>query len=310
MAMRSSEFPELLDTPLRKIFFLSLENTPPEYVQWVNIVETQRAFEDDLRMAEFGTVPQHVEGNTPVFEDALEAETRRTTPLEFVLGYIITETLREDEQHGIMARMTEGLRESQRNLFEIRSYNLLNNSTTAGVSGSPTSGFDGLALLNTAHPNAGNPDTQSNRLATDATLSQLGVEEAVKGIHGWQGEKGFPAFFMPDMAIVDGDDQFLAARLFRNAMRFDTANNEENWVRQGPDSNGVSKYIPSRYFTATNQWFIISPKKQHDLRLHIRVQPQFETSIDFPTGNFLAKTRSRLVESFSRWPGIFGSKGF
>ena len=35
MAMRSSDFPELLDTPLRKIFFLSLENSRPEYQRWI-----------------------------------------------------------------------------------------------------------------------------------------------------------------------------------------------------------------------------------------------------------------------------------
>lgn len=308
MAMRSSDFPELLDTPLRKIFFLALENTPAEYPEWINIQETKRAFEDDLRMAEFGTVPRHVEGSTPIFEDAVEAQTKRYAPLEFVLGYIITETLREDEQHGIMARMTEGLREAQRNLFEIQAYNILNNSTSATID--REKGFDGLSLLNVAHPNAKNPDVQSNTLATPATLSQVAVETAAKAFHGWTGEAGFPAFFKPSMAIVDGDDQFLAARLFRNAMRFDTANNEENWVRQGPDANGISKYLPSRYFSATNQWFIAGDKRQHDLNMFIRVHPQFETSIDFPTGNFLAKTRSRLFTSFGRWPGFFGSKGF
>jgi len=78
MAMRSSDFPELLDTPLRKIFFLSLENSRPEYQRWINIVETKRAFEDDLRMAEFGSIPQHTEGSTPLFEDAIEGQRRGT----------------------------------------------------------------------------------------------------------------------------------------------------------------------------------------------------------------------------------------
>src|SRR3972149_7060653 len=117
MAMRSSDFPELLDTPLRKIFFLSLENSRPEYQRWINIVETKRPFEDDLRMAEFGSIPQ-------------------------------------------------GLPACQRNLFEVQAYNILNNSTSAATT--RLQGFDGLALLSTAHPNLGNPDTQANKPTSDA----------------------------------------------------------------------------------------------------------------------------------------------
>lgn len=308
MAMRSSDFPELLDTPLRKIFYLSLQDTPPEYVRWVNIVETKRAYEDDLRMAEFGSVPQHTEGGSIVFEDALEGATKRYTPDPFALGYVITQQMREDDQHSIMVRMTEGLRESFRNLFEVQAYYLLNNSTSSSVE--RQLGFDDLALLSTAHTNLGNSSTQANKPSTDATLSQTTVEAAMTTMHAWTGEKGFPAFFGPEVAIVDGDDQYLAARLFKNAMRYNTADHDENWIRKGPDSNGISTYIPSRYFSATNQWFILSPKRKHDLNMFIRIHPQFETNIDFNTGNFQAKGRARVTSSHGRWIGIYGSKGY
>jgi hypothetical protein len=234
--MRTSDFPELLDIPLRKIFFLSLQDTPPEYVRWINIVETKRNFEDDLRMAEFGNAAQMAEGSAVLFEDAIEGSTKRYTPLEFTHGFSITQTMREDEQHGIMAQMTSALRESFRNLFEVQAYLILNNATTATGN---YAGFDSLALLSTAHTNLGNSDTQSNKPSTDATLSQTTVEAAVQAFHGWTGEKGFPALFAPSIALVDGSDQFLAARLFKNAMRYNTADWDENWVRKGPDANGI-----------------------------------------------------------------------
>jgi hypothetical protein len=109
---------------------------------------------------------------------------------------------------------------------------------------------------------------------------------------------------------VDTSDQFLAARLFKNAMRYNTADHDENWVKQGPDNNGISTFIASRYFTATNQWFLLSEKRKHDLNMFIRVHPQFETNIDFATGNFQAKGRARLTSSYGRWPGVYGSKGY
>lgn len=309
MAMRASDFPELQDTPLRKIWFLAVDESPAEYSQWINISTSKRAFEDDLRMFEFGQVPEHTEGNVPLLEDAGEAETRRYKPKEYVLGYTMTQTMREDELHGIAVRMTQALRRSVRNLFEVESYRILNNATTA--SAARDKGFDGLALLSDSHTNAApGYGTQANKPTTDATLSQTTVENAVKQFHSWTGEKGLPILVTPSMAIVHGDDQFKAARIFRNAERYDTANREDNWIRRGPDDNGISKYIASRYFTATNQWFILSDKASHDLNLVIRVQPQFETWVDPATGNFQAKSRSRLVSGFSHWMGVYGSKGY
>ena len=307
--MRSTDHPELLDTPLRKIWFRAVQNTPAEYVRWVNIVETRRSFEDDLRMAEFGAVPKHVEGDTPLFEDALEGTKKRYTADEYAMGYVITQRMREDDQHGIMVRMTEGLRESFRNLFEVQAYRILNNSTSTTTT--REQGFDTLALLSTAHtmlkPGQAN---QANKPSTDVTLSQSALEAAQQAMHGWLGETGFPAFYTPKIALVDGSDQHLAAKLMRNAMRYDSANDEENWTRKGPDSNGIGTYIPSRYFTSTNQWFILSEKRKHDLNMFIRIHPQFETHIDFSTGNFQAKGRARLTSSFGSWFGVYGSKGY
>ena len=85
MTMRTTDHPELLDTPLRKIFF-QMPLPKPEYVKWINIMETRRNFEDDLRMAEFGAIPEHVEGDTIIFDDIQELETKRYTPVTYATG--------------------------------------------------------------------------------------------------------------------------------------------------------------------------------------------------------------------------------
>jgi hypothetical protein len=310
--MRTVDHPELLDTPLRKIFFMAAKSTPMEYARWINLSHTSRNFEDDLRYSEFGAVPQVAEGAVPFMDDAREGSTKRYQPLEFKLGYSQTEVLREDDLHGITGRMTVALRQSFRYLYEVQSYLLLNNATATT---SRYVGFDSLALLSTAHTNLGNVDTQSNKPATDVTLSQLAIEAAVNAFHNWTGERGFPGMWVPEIAIVDNSDQFKAAKLFKNAMRYDTANHEENWVKKGPDDNGISAFIPSRYFTAANQWFILAKKGDplqgaHDLNMVIRVDPKFMTHVDPLTGNFIAWGRTRLITSYGRWQGVYGSKGY
>lgn len=307
--MRTSDHPELLDTPLRKIFFLAVEAVPAEYSEWINIFDTDRAFEDDLRMSEFGVIGELAEGGSVAFQRALEGSTKRYEPIEFAGGFLITQKMRETDQHGVMARMTEALRRSFRHLFETEAYKILNNSTSTTTD--RMKGFDGLSLLSTAHtmlkPGVAN---QANRPTTDATISQSALEAAVKKFHAWTDETGKPGYFIPSLAIVDTSDQFLAAKLLKNATRYDTANREENWVKQGPDSNGVSRFIASRYFTASNQWFLLSAKSMHDLNLAVRIQPQFETHIEFASGNFQVKGRASLISTFGRWFGVYGSKGY
>ncbi|MGH9425477.1 MAG: hypothetical protein ACRD2L_04120, partial [Terriglobia bacterium] len=244
--MRTSDHPELLDTPLRKIFFLAVQSVSAEYPTWINIWDTNRAFEDDLRMSEFGNIGELAEGDAVQFQRALEGTTKRYEPLEFAGGFLITQKMRETDQHSVMVRMVEALRRSFRHLFETESYKILNNSTTATPS--RFQGFDTLALLSTAHTMLGSGVTdQSNKPSVDVTLSQVALETAVKAFHDWKDETGKPGFFVPRTAIVSTADQFLAAKLLKNAMRYDTANNEENWVKQGPDSNGISTFLPSRY---------------------------------------------------------------
>jgi hypothetical protein len=292
---------------------MAAKETPAEYTEWINIQRTERAFEDDLRYAEFGAVPQVAEGGVPFMDIAREGSTKRYQPVEYKLGYTVTEPLREDDQHGIIGRLTVALRQSFRYLYETQAYYILNNSTSA--SNARQKGFDTLALLSTAHTNLGNVDTQANKPSTDVALSQLALEAAQQAFYGWDGERGFPGMWTPSLAIVHSNDQHKAAKLMKNAMRYDTANHEENWVRKGPDDNGISRFIASRYFTATNQWFILAKKGGamsggHDLNMVVRVNPTFKTHVDPLTGNFVAWGRTRLFTSYGRWQGVYGSKGY
>jgi len=309
--MRQDDFQRLsgIGIPLSKVFFLEYGASPPEYSGWINIKETDKAIEEDLRMAEFGPVPELTDGDVPLFQSAVEGEVYRYRPVLFSLGYVVTQVALEDDQYGILGvKMTRALRKSFRHRFELESYKILNNATS--TSAARFKGFDTLALLSTAHTALGTGVTdQANKPTTDLDLSSTAVEAAVRSFHGWKGEQGLPMFSVPSLAIVSGDDQHKAARVFKNAMQWDTANNEENWVKQGADGNGISRYIASRYFTDADAWFILANKDGHDLNLKVRINPQFQTNTDFATGNFQAKGRARLVSGYGYWYGVYGSTG-
>ena len=303
--IRSTDFTELLDTPLNEVFHLHLKEVPPEYSRWINVESTDRAFEDSIKISEFGTVPSKTEGALVQFESISESTTKRITPVEFALGYVITRKMRDDDLHGVMVNLTTALRRSFRNLFEVRSATIFNNATDTSTT---SLGLDGSALLSTAHTLMGG-GTSSNRPTTDVDLSATAVEAAVLNFHARVGENNQPRFITPQIAIVAGNDQYEAARVFRNAQKAGTADNDNNWVRVGPDANGIQDYIPSRYFTDTNMWFITSDKASHDLTLRVRVNPEFQVGSDFRTDNFLARGYARVEAGFFNWQYIYGSTG-
>ena len=308
MAMRQSGFAELLDTPLRKVFFLFLKEVPTENGAWINTHRIDRAFVDDYIVSELGAVPSKVEGASTQFEDAVEGSTKRYQPTPFGLGYIITREMWDDDLHNVMKRMTQALKRSFRNLEEVEAYKILNNATSAT---SPFAGLDGLALLSTAHTRVDGGANQANKPSSDIDISYVGVQSAMLNFHNLLGEKGLPVVVNPSIVVVSGQDQFNAAEIFKNAgMEFGTGDNNRNFVTAGPDNNSLgSKIVYSRYLTDTDRWFITAEKSQNSLNMFTRVAPEFELSDDFATGNVLAKGYARMVAGFSDWRGVYGSTG-
>ncbi len=239
------------------------------------------------------------------FEDIISSSTKRITPVEFAMGYVITRKMRDDDRHGVMVNLTTALRRSFRHLFEVRSYRIFNNATGTDAE---FLGLDGSALLSTTHAMM-NGSTQSNRPATDLDLSSIAVEAAVLNFHARLGENGLPRFVTPKTAIIDGSDQYEGARVFTNAMQAGTANNDNNFVRVGPDSNGISEFLSSRYFTDTNMWYIVTDKAAHDLTLRVRINPEFQVGSDFRTDNFLARGYARMESGFFNYFQWYGSTG-
>ena len=303
--IRSTDHPELLDIPLNEVFHLHLKETKPEYSRWINVESTGVAFEDSLKISEFGAVPVRIEGALSQFESIDSSSTKRITPTEFALGYVITRKMRDDDRHGVMVNLTTALRRSFRHLFEVRSYRIWNNATATTAE---FLGLDGLALLSTAHTLMGG-GTEANKPTTDLDLSSTAVEAAVLNFHARSGENGLPRMVTPKIALCTGAAQFEAARIFRNARLAGGGQNDENWVRQGPDANGISDYIPSRYITDTGLWALLAEKSVHDLTLRVRVNPEFQVGSDFRSDNFLARGYARMESGYFNWQFVYGSTG-
>ena len=311
MAMRTDGFAELLDTPLRRVFFLEGENAPSEYTRWANTINMSRNFEDDHEISGLGAVPSKAQGGSITFEDAVAGSTKRYQPTPYALGYVITREMWDDDLHNVMKRMTTALRWSFTHLFDVEAYKIFNNATSTS---SPFAGFNSEALLSATHTIIGTGGTASNTPATQLDLSYTAIQAAMLNFHAQVDRKGLPSFLEASQLVCSGQDMFNAAEIFKNAgMEFGNANNNRQFVAKGdaPDGGGINPgtIVFSRYFTDTDRWFLLSEKSKHSLNLAVRVTPEFDMDDDFHTMNVLARGYARLQSGWSDWRGVYGSTG-
>jgi hypothetical protein len=305
--MRSQEFIKLYERPLRKTFFLHLKEAPPEYKSWVNIVNTDNAFDDDFKVSEFGTVPVQAEGSDVTYEAAIPGDIKRYQTTERGLGYIITRKMRDDDKTTVMVRMTQALRRSFRHLFETEAAGIFNNATSTATR---YLGMDSAALINTSHSLLDGTNTYANRPSSDVDFSDTALQNAVINFFQLKGEKNLPVHVTPELLWGANDQMYDFAKVTKNEWEPDSGDRNKNYTKQGPVSGyGVSKFVASRYATDTDMWFLLSGKANHSLNLFIRVNPEYSLGNDFSTGNILAKGYTRLIAGFSDWRGVYGSVG-
>lgn len=304
MAMRSPEFIKLYERPLKKTFFLHLKEAEPEYKSWINIENTDNAFDDEFKVSEFGTVPHKPEGADTQFEDAIPGAIKRYTTTERGLGYIITRKMRDDDKTSTMVRMTEALRRSCRHAFEVEAALVINNATSTAAR---YVGMDEGALASTSHTLLDGTNTYSNYVSVD--FSDTALENAAINFFRMKGEKNLPVTLKPDVLWGDGGQMYEFAKVTKNEFQADSADRNKNYVRIGAAGNGITKYIPSRYADDTDAWALLADKANHSLALYIHTNPEFEMGSDFSTGNIQAKSYFRIISGHSDWRGFYYSAG-
>jgi hypothetical protein len=305
--MRSQQFIKLYERPLRKVFFLTLKEATPEYRGWVNIINTDNAFDDDFKVSEFGTVPVQAEGSDVQYEAAIPGDIKRYITTERGLGYIITRKMRDDDKTSTMVRMTQALRRSFRHLFETEAAGIFNNATSTS---SRYLGMDSAALISTSHSLLDGTNTYANRPSSDVDFSDTALQNAVINFFRLKGEQNLPVHVTPKLLWGDGGQMFDFAKVTKNEYEPDSGDRNKNYTRQGAVSGfGVMDYVASRYASDTDAWFLLSDKANHSMNLVIRINPEFEMGNDFSSGNIQAKGYCRLIAGFSDWRGVYGSTG-
>ena len=306
---RAQELKQLLPG-LNALFGDEYTNYENQHEEIYTSENSERSFEEELKLSGFGAAPVKDEGASINYDTAQESFVARYTHETIAMGYAITEEAMEDNLYvSLSARYTKALARAMSYTKQVKAVFPLNNGFTNSyqsgdgvnlftASGDGVTGGDGHPLVSGGK--------NSNRPSTAADLNETSLEDAVIQIGKWTDERGLKIAARPRKLIVPSDLQFTATRLLASEYRVGTADNDINAVK----SNGVipEGYAVNNYLTDTNAFFIITDVPD-GMKHFVRAPMTTNMDGDFDTGNVRYKARERYSFGVSDPLGIWGSPG-
>ena len=300
MAISRAQLLKELLPGLNALFGLEYEQYEGEHAEIYETENSDRSFEEEVKLSGFGAAPVKAEGSSLSYDNAQEHFTARYNHETVAMGFSITEEAMEDNLYdSLSARYTKALARAMAYTKQTKAAALLNTGFTTFNSG------DGVTLFATNHPTVGG-GTNSNKPAVNADLNETSLEQAVIDIAAFTDERGLLIAARPRKLIVPPALMFVATRLLQTELRTGTADNDTNALR----SNGSipEGYRVNHYLTDTDAFFITTDIP-NGMKHFERTTMSTSMDGDFDTGNVRYKARERYSFGVSDPLGIYGSPG-
>jgi len=296
---RANQLHQLLPG-LNALFGEEYQSYDNEHEQVYDTENSERSFEEELKISGFGAAPVKAEGSAILYDTAQESFVARYTHETIAMGFAVTEEAMEDNLYvSLSGRYTKALARAMAYTKQVKAMAPLNLGFTTFNSG------DGVSLFNTAHPLVSG-GTNSNRPAVGADLNEASLEDAIIQIGGWTDERGLKIAAQARKLIVPSALQFVATRLLKSEYQPGSANNDVNAIV----STGVlpEGFSVNHYLTDTNAFYLMTDVPD-GMKHFVRSPMQTSMDGDFNTGNVRYKARERYSFGVSDPLGIFGSPG-
>ena len=303
MAISRAQMMKELLPGLNALFGLEYQQYEDEAGEVYETESSDRAFEEEVKLAGFGAAPVKSEGSAISYDTAQENFTARYVHQTVAMGFAITEEAVEDNLYdSVSARYTKALARAMAHTKQVKGAFPLNN---AYVPANFTAG-DGIQLCSAAgHLTVGGVAIP-NALVTPSDLNETSLEQAVIDIAAFTDARGLLIAARPRKLIVAPYNQFVATRILDTELRPGTADNDINAMR----TNGTipDGYRVNHFLTTTNKkhWFVMTDVP-NGMKHFTRTALQTGMDGDFDTGNVRYKARERYSFGVSDYLGIFGS---
>lgn len=297
--MTRAGFADLMFPGLNKVYMLAYESYPEEYTQFLNIEGSTQRQEEDAAVAGFGLVPEKTEGATPYYDIMKYIDKLQYLHKTYMMGYLVTEELYEDELYGIVKQGSKALATAVKQTLDTLGASVLNNAFDSGFPG-----VDGVELCSLLHPQAKAGGNVANEPAVDCDFDATALANALYTWETWTNDNALPLLLKPKWVVSGPQQRRIITQVLGSEHEPFVNDNEINAVREWELQKKILHYLDD-----TDAWFILSALGVHFLKWFWRVRPVFRGVDDNETGNAKYFVRFRSSCGFTHWWGVYGSKG-
>lgn len=306
MAIARAQLMKELLPGLNALFGMEYARYPEEWRNCFEVENSDRSFEEEVKLSGFGAAPAKDEGAAISYDDAQEAYTARYTHETIALGFSLSEEAVEDNLYdSLSARYTKALARAFQHTKEVKGAALFNEGFTGQTGG------DGVSLFNASHPLV-NGGTNGNRPGSAVDLNETSLEAGIIAIGKWTDERGLKIAARPTKLVIPSDLQFVAERLMASELST-TAGGSAAFAKN--DINALKSlsavpggYMVNHYLTDVDAWFL-GTDIPNGFKHFVRVPMKTAFEGDFETGNVRYKGRERYSFGYSDPLAYYGSPG-
>lgn len=301
--MRSTDFKAVVEPIMNEGFDGVYDQRKDE---WKGLFYEQqglaRAYQEEFVQYGFTAAPELADGMPVTYQAGGVLFSVRYVPKVYGLAFAMTKVLVEDGDHISLGKIhSKHLAQSLVETKETVTANVINRMTSTSYKGG-----DAKPLIATDHPIVGG--TFSNRLTTDAALSQTAVEQLLIQIRNAVDNSGKKITLTPEKLIINPSNMFQAEVILKSTLRTGTANNDVNAVKSmGLLSGGA---LDLSRMTSTTAWGITtSANKDNGLKLIMRRKMERSMEGDFETDSMRYKATERYAVGWTDPRCFFATPG-
>jgi hypothetical protein len=301
MAISRSQLVAELEPGLNALFGMEYDRYDNEHAEIFDTESSDRAFEEEVMLAGFGSAPTKTEGAGVGFDSANEAYTARYSHETVALAFALTEEAIEDNLYDRLgARYTKALARSMAHTKQVKAAAVLNNAFNSSFTGG-----DGVELCSLVHPLNGG-GTFANEPTTAADLNETSLENALIDVAAFVDERNMVVALRGMKLVIPPQLQFIADRLLETTLRPSTADNDINAVK---NMGMVSEGYTVNHFLTDPDAFFLKTDAPNGFKHFERSPMRTNMEADFDTGNMRFKARERYSFGFSDPRCVYGSPG-
>ena len=300
--MRSTDFKAVVEPILNEGFDGVYDQRKDE---WKGLFHEQaglaRAYQEEYVQYGFAAAPELPDGTPVSYQSGGVLFVQRYVPKVYGLAYALTKVLVEDSEHVSQGKIySKHLAQSLIETKETVAANVINRMTNSSYLGG-----DGKALIATDHPIVGG--SFSNRLTTDAALSQTAVEQLLIQIRNAVDNSGKRINISADTLIISPSNMFQAEVILKSTLKSGSANNDVNAVKSMGLISGTK--VISRLTSSTMWGITTSVNKDNGLKLIMRRKLERSMEGDFETDSMRYKATERYAVGWTDPRGFFATPG-